>query len=338
MIKPQNIPDMFEDFTKALRNPAIADAHMSRSFMSKAAAVRAVMDENEVSTKKLKDYFQTVVKEKFALLRESLESDSIALYYCDDDMSDMVQMGASVLDTSDLASLSLFPSTKGFCYFNKGVSLTEDMMIHALSWHEVYSAEGERVELNIVAYNDAYNETDGAIEAWKDSFSRRGYSIPVTRWIYRADAPYWDGGPIAVSKEVTDEIRTLSDFTPVDITPGQVLHSLILMLNQPPEIVTLTKREITNKKQKKRMKSAGTPSEVTIVDIRHKYRSVVASGSETDREYSRRWLVIGHWRWQPVKDRETNEMTRKRIWINPYIKGPADKPFVATKRVHALLK
>lgn len=40
-------------------------------------------------------------------------------------------------------------------------------------------------------------------------------------------------------------------------------------------------------------------------------------------EWSRRWMVRGHWRLQPYGPQRT---LRKAIWIDPYVKGPEDKP------------
>ena len=41
-------------------------------------------------------------------------------------------------------------------------------------------------------------------------------------------------------------------------------------------------------------------------------------------EWSHRWLVRGHWRLQPHGPKRS---LRKVIWIDPFIKGPQDKPF-----------
>lgn len=40
-------------------------------------------------------------------------------------------------------------------------------------------------------------------------------------------------------------------------------------------------------------------------------------------EWSRRWMVRGHWRLQPYGPRRT---LRRAQWIDPYVKGPEDKP------------
>ena len=47
-------------------------------------------------------------------------------------------------------------------------------------------------------------------------------------------------------------------------------------------------------------------------------------------DHDHRWIVSGHWRQQPYGP---NSSLRKRIWIAPYVQGPADKPLVVTDRV-----
>jgi hypothetical protein len=40
-------------------------------------------------------------------------------------------------------------------------------------------------------------------------------------------------------------------------------------------------------------------------------------------EWSRRWMVRGHWRLQPYGPERA---LRRPVWIDPYVKGPEDKP------------
>jgi hypothetical protein len=52
-----------------------------------------------------------------------------------------------------------------------------------------------------------------------------------------------------------------------------------------------------------------------------------------DVAWSHRWMVSGHWRWQAVgKGRAQHRWT----YINPYVKGPDDKPLILTDKVHIL--
>lgn len=55
-----------------------------------------------------------------------------------------------------------------------------------------------------------------------------------------------------------------------------------------------------------------------------------AEPGETTREWTHRWIVRGFWREQPYgKD----HALRRRQWIPPYVKGPADKPLITKETV-----
>jgi len=47
-------------------------------------------------------------------------------------------------------------------------------------------------------------------------------------------------------------------------------------------------------------------------------------------EWQRRWMVRGHWRLQPYGPKHS---LRRMRWIDPYVKGPEDKPFDARPTV-----
>jgi hypothetical protein len=50
-------------------------------------------------------------------------------------------------------------------------------------------------------------------------------------------------------------------------------------------------------------------------------------------EWSKRWVVRGHWRWQSYGPGRTE---RRRIWISPFIKGPDGAPLVVSEKVYDL--
>lgn len=346
MIKAQQVPDLFEDFRKIRQGTPMGLAHVfgltqNRRLTYEAATSLALGGASQ------RDKQQAIsagvalgLREYESFQKGIIEAEDVTLYYCDEDMTEMVEMGAKVLEHEDMSDISLVKVDRGFCYFAGGIQLSEGMKIHAIAWTpDEFSNEltGEKDYL-ITAYNDRFSGPDQGLNGWMSFFSRSGLPVPEYRWVYRATTPYRNGDPMGPTKEFADKITEIGGSPAVSVTPSYVMHALMLMLQQPPEIVTVSRREMSNKKQLKRLKAKNIPSEVTVIDIRHKYRSMSASGSPVDREYSRRWLVVGHWRWQPMKDKETGLPIRKRIWINPYIKGPEDKPFVATKRVHALLK
>lgn len=60
---------------------------------------------------------------------------------------------------------------------------------------------------------------------------------------------------------------------------------------------------------------------VTVITLRRPKGE--PTGDHRSIDWSMRWIVSGHWRWQPYKDG-----THRQIWIAPYTKGPEDKPLV----------
>ena len=55
-----------------------------------------------------------------------------------------------------------------------------------------------------------------------------------------------------------------------------------------------------------------------------------AEPGEDRRAWTHRWIVRGFWREQPYGP---DHALRRRQWIPPYVKGPADKPLIAKETV-----
>lgn len=259
------------------------------------------------------------------------------IYYADEHMGEVIEMAAAVMDNTDLADTSTIVAPNGFCYFANGIRLTENMVFHGLSWTRLKDDM-----YFITTWNDAFEELDSSGEAFRGAILEHLGATISGRWSYASMSQYVHGDPLRHTDLTSAELEELGfELMGSDLMlPNHFFHALMLLLNQPPQIVTLTDTEMTHKKHIKRAKEAKVSSTVTVIDMRHRYESKPKSEPTGDKafEYSRRWLVSGHWRWQPMKDSETKEWVRKRIWINPHTKGPDDKPFVATKKVFALLK
>lgn len=80
-----------------------------------------------------------------------------------------------------------------------------------------------------------------------------------------------------------------------------------------------------NRNQQKSLTKAGVKiSDVKEVRLRptiHTHSRSKPSGEA--REYSHRWEVRGHWRNQSYGPRHS---LRRSVWVEPYVKGPKDKP------------
>lgn len=79
---------------------------------------------------------------------------------------------------------------------------------------------------------------------------------------------------------------------------------------------------------------AREPQEVTVVHLRRPASSPRPDNSPaSERRYTHRWIVGGHWRNQAVGRKRAE---RRLTWIAPHIKGPKDKALVLKDRVNVL--
>ena len=91
-----------------------------------------------------------------------------------------------------------------------------------------------------------------------------------------------------------------------------------------------------NSKLRRRLRRANLPeTPVTVITLR---RSGYVSDGEGHVEWSHRWIVRGHWRKQPCKDRPGGDWTYRHVFIHPHIKGPDDKPLLVREHVNALTR
>jgi hypothetical protein len=71
---------------------------------------------------------------------------------------------------------------------------------------------------------------------------------------------------------------------------------------------------------------------VQLVDLRTvRYTHDEQPEPGEGREYTRRWLVRGHWRQQACGPQRSQ---RRPTWIAPYIKGPGEAPLIVTDHVN----
>lgn len=333
MIKARQVPDLFEDFRKIITNDFLRNAHIHAN----GAGHRALIDitHPHLSEEKKRAEAIALSRQDYLSFKSGVQSDEVALFFCDEDMSGMVEMAVRSLTLEDISNPDLVAPAHGFCYFADGITLG-GTIVHAISWAPfLYGNEEYGDGYLVTAYNDRFNQKDEHDTIfWKYLEEDTGMGIPNSRWVYRFTSSYFVGEPMMPNQDLVEASSHLDEeLRPMAVGVGALLHCLMLMLQQEPEVIRVEKKKLENKKQLKRLAEKKLPNEVTVIDIRHKYESVSASATSSTVNWSRRWLVSGHWRWQPYKDGVV-----KRIWVMPYIKGPNDKPFIATKRVIALLK
>jgi hypothetical protein len=83
------------------------------------------------------------------------------------------------------------------------------------------------------------------------------------------------------------------------------------------------------RKEAERVLGPQDPRGVKVIQLRRMEHHVQHGDDASARDYTHRWLVDGHFRQQPCGPKHTQ---RKLIWIDPYVKGPDDKPFLDKQR------
>lgn len=293
---------------------------------------------------------------------------SLALAYrVTDDMSLLVQHAASKLDETDVFSPDLAPSEAGIVFFERPLPIRDVrgriLLMHWLVWGKIRVEISGRHHVGVAGYwfNDHQLAPDviakELLDKYGDSMWRDG-----GRWGFIGADIFRSGDPVGGEfEDVPDAQRAIilaQGDEPVPFTNTmRYVHALWMLLGQT---VTTTQDEWVRKTAFKRAQQLGLPGRVTVIRLRR------SEGNRHEGEslinWSHRWLVRGHPRWQQygpqVSDHDhvlgpvmvVNGHSTKycqvsgcehyvaRIWIAPYVKGPDGKPLKFTEHVYDLAR
>ena len=288
-------------------------------------------------------------------------------YFVKDEMTDLIMFASQKLDDTDLFDASLVPSDKGFVYLEKPLEVVDvrgrRLLGNVIVWEKGFSDNREGIIVSM--YNDAKRTPDDIasllINGSDDSKNRQRNLDVVGRfhWIHSfnlvhghiigeaikvADEKEKEEMRNMVFNEEGNELIELDDeawekYKQEKITPytnvKRLIHTYFLIMSQ-----TLTAKtpERGDRAQRRRLERENLPSEVLVIQFRKTRYTSAEGGEERNVNWSHRWIVGGHWRWQPYKDPASGGEIKKRIWISPYVKGPDDKPLKTKERVYVLAK
>lgn len=242
------------------------------------------------------------------------------------EMSDLIHVAAESLGGYQLDLRDLI-ADHGFAIFEESFEVPEDPEsdklappIRAVSWTltTVETLTGEAVPgVVVIAYTDV-------IRDWDDYEARTelgDYFQPGRRW-WPNLVTTWPVGQQAAQASVSNKKWEVA----IDGL-RHVVTALWLLANQR---VTLVTSHSPGRAERRRAQRAKLPQEVRVVTLRRPAVRTEHEGEPRNVEWSHRWMVTGHWRrlWDEKENRE------KMTWVSPYIKGPADKPFVPKKVVY----
>jgi len=286
-------------------------------------------------------------------------------YQVTPDMTDLVEFAASKLDASDRHDVTLPPTPYGIVRLDKPIPVYDargQMMLASwLTWAQISYAKRSAFDgewhptrgIFITAWNDTVTDKDDvhsqlvewAMRTQADPKGSRSIVLrAMGRWGFIGSDIIRDNEKMG-GAEVTLSQQTLEAMAAEDskwLAEGRsapppavgshtnirrYFHALWLLLNQT---VTSQYPARIPRAHAHRVGRMPIPGTLTIVQLRRQEHR--KADHETHVEWQHRWLVRGHWRWQPTSEGP------KRIWINPYVKGPEGLPFAQTKKVYRLAR
>lgn len=260
------------------------------------------------------------------------------------DMCDVVQYSASMLEADDVVDLDLPPTQCGLVRFERAIPVRDargtTMHIHWLLWGptqvDYTSALGVETSITgigLYSFNDLDEPDEVALAIAEDIGGLAQMRRIVGRWnLVSSDIliPGRSVGDdlIAPREELTEAMLANEGVQALPYTNiKRYMHALWLLLNQT--IADVRPEHLRNHVGKMAARK-NLPGRVTVVQLRRTDHAGEELGGSSI-QWSHRWIVRGHWRWQVYGPGRTE---RRRIWISPFIKGPAGKPIIANPKVY----
>ena len=268
-------------------------------------------------------------------------------YHVQAEMTDLIHAASLGLSDDTPWRRELLPTEVGFAYFDKPLE-TQDvrgriMKTHVLVWGPVMTDAGPATA--VYAANDM-NDPDQIVQ---DQMRVNGYTVEELRQCGRFQVfhmMFMQGeqaiGPpkVDVSEEKVQRMLAEGDIAFSADNGLRLFVAYLRMLSQT--LVKMRPAEL-DRAAVKRARRRKLPGLVTTVTLR-RVRYEGDGDQHGEVEWSHRWLVRGHWRRQHCGENHPHAEPDGEggwvaiIWINPYIKGPEDKPLHVTNKVYDLAR
>ena len=281
---------------------------------------------------------------------------SAECFFIKDEMTDLILFASEKLDETDLFDPTLAPTDKGFAYFEKPVPLIDirgrELLINVITWEKIFNEEVGSFVISMSCWNDTAKKHQELLrkigrfhwiksETVKSGTTVGSKEIELTEQELQAikettfDKSYGVSN-LGINNWAWEEYREKIITNPTNIV--RILHAYWLLMSQT---IVEQSKEKGDRAQSRRLERENCPTEVVVIQFR-KRKYYNERGEETEEskkiDWSHRWLVGGHWSLQPYKDPVSKGEIKKRIWINPYVKGPEDKPLVMKDKVYVLAR
>jgi hypothetical protein len=273
-------------------------------------------------------------------------------YFVTPDMTRLVTYAASQLEDLDRIDRKIVPSASGLVRFEGGIPFRDvrgaTLILNWVLWGPVTTVNrnviggGEPTEaIAVWAFNDHYTNPDQIAERLVEEipdeiralYGRWGFAFAEFLYDQQRLGPAWRIPPEEYTQQIVESGGVPVEFSNI----ARFMHAFWLLLGQK---VTISEPAHLDRPRRKRAERAGLPARVTVIRLRAAETRQHPGESLVD--WSHRWVVKGHWRWyhcgpnHPQAQEISPGEYMCRLWIAPFIKGPADKPLVITEHVYKL--
>lgn len=244
---------------------------------------------------------------------------------------DMVGLVNGACDTMPLQHLKQTdaPVQHGFCLLESPIYLTKrdgtdeiKLCVNALRWRQSSVTINGRPAggYEITWYSDKYDLNDTVLG---DRDNRAAVSTPSLPKLMPLMHSFW--------RYDQEYAETMSGDPPVEggmLNLQQWTAAFWTLVQQP--LACRTEHAPPGQLRKRMERLQMMDKHVTVITLRHQKK---APGDEPARtiDYSHRFLVRGHWRNQYLPSTGGH----RQQWINGYIKGPEDAPFIMREKVYS---
>lgn len=292
------------------------------------------------------------------------------VYNVTEDMSSLVQHMAGQLDETDQFDARMAPTGCGLVHFDRPLPIIDvrgqTMLCHWMLWGavQVHNGYGPQYGVMVTTFNDndfpdeVFIKDDQTLTEEQRAFKRAF----LGRWAWIGSDLLdvtGDLGPAEVMPGKAQQDNLLRQgVTPVAATSvNRYVMALWMLLNQT--IVQVTEEE-PDRAGRRRATRMNIPSRVTVIQLRRSESAVGREPGESLVQWTHRWLVRRHWRWQPRGARtadhvhalapavaEDGHMVRRcvipgcdkhevRISIAAHVKGPEGAPLIVSDKLYSL--
>lgn len=259
-------------------------------------------------------------------------------FYVTADMTAIARAAGASLPLESVSSASAFPTREGFMVFDAPIGHVDfaDGRIEVTGvawqchWSRLADETQDRAELEDGTTVSSIYETVTATgedppAGWEPVMSVDCWPlINAAAMGFHALIPgseeplVWRVGNETVANEPEEPLFS------------NVLSAWLLM----QQSLTVVERASGDRPERRRYARLGLPAELLIVRLRRLEAMPKPETGGDGPDWSHRWLVSGHWRQQYYPSQGGNSP----IWINPHVKGPADRPLIIKERVTAWVR